>query len=96
MIDETKDRSVKVYFGVGASSFPTRRPDAVIEEFGAEQGAMLVEYVESIIRETTNYHPGADLAAAQLKLQDGLRSSHGELSEDAIRAVGRWYSYSWR
>lgn len=92
--------AVLVYLGVGISSYPTRLADALADYFGEDRAEVLRERVDALLREAwLDRHDWGttDLSEATRKVEANVRSSHPELSDDAVRALAWNFSYaSWK
>lgn len=83
-------------FGHAPSGAPRTSPEALIERFGAEEGAELRGYVEAVRAVAFAQHAGADLGESTRAMMAAVGAAFPELSEEALRAVGAYWSYSWR
>jgi hypothetical protein len=96
VIDEVKDRAVRIYFDRHGRPFPVADSRAVLKAFGDEEGAELASYVASILREAGRYPVGPDLVEYGKKLFAELRGSHPELSEGALGLLVGYCTYAMR
>jgi hypothetical protein len=91
--------AVLIYLGVGISSYPTRLPDALCDYVGDDRADPLRERVDALLSEAW-LDPAdwgtTDLSEAQRHVEDKIRASHPELTEDAVRALGWHFSYASR
>ncbi len=94
-----KSDAVLLYLMVGRNSFPTQDPDAVIAKYGQLRGREVTSFVEALIREimtakvdwaSHSIESGAELAMSEME------AKHPDLSDDAIKALGWQFSFSWR
>jgi hypothetical protein len=98
LVDEMKSRAVVVYLSVGRSSFPHCDPEAVIETFGAEAAESLMPYASAVASEVLNIWTDwsthtLDSAGEEAAAQ--MRQRHPELDDEAIKALGWHFSYTY-
>jgi hypothetical protein len=96
MDDDLRNAAVLTYFVHRATGVPGTRPQALIELFGPEQGAALREYVEAVCAEAFRQHAGADLGESTRRMMETVGAVYPELPDEALKAVGAFWSYSWR
>ena len=88
-----------------SSSFRARQPrtpsapQRLTERFGDDLGLDLVQYSEAVLAELYSLPPDwsrDDLRSATEKAVGRVRSSHPELSAEALTALGWSFSWDWK
>jgi hypothetical protein len=90
---------VVAYFRGATLPFPHQSPAAVEEALGAAAAARLRPRLEQLSREALawpvdwDHH---DLVSATRAVQGGLAARHPELDQEAVTALGWFFSYTFK
>lgn len=83
---------VAYIWGDRALPWPSERPEALTEE----QRAYLPK-IKSVIATAFADDPTDEtLSAMADRVESGVRTAHPELTEEAVRAIGNYYSFCWK
>ena len=85
-------------WGTGERSWPSRDPEAVERTFGDETVDLLprVLAVFALVDAAPTLWQTEDLTTATNRIEALVREQHPEFSDDAVRAIGNEYSFTWR
>lgn len=96
-IDDRLSTAVTTFVTCEPHGFPHTDSAALAERFGADEAAELEPRITTLIGEMMPMPmPGADLGAGTRRAEEAMAARHPELDTDAITALGRYFSYSWR
>ena len=83
---------VAYIWGDGALPWPSERPAALTEE----QQAYLPQ-IKSVIATAFAHDPTEEtLDTMAERVESAVRTAHPELTEEAVRAIGNYYSFCWK
>jgi hypothetical protein len=90
---------VQLYLGYGSAPFPRQDAMAVMARFGPEDGARLIERLESLVRDAGDLQPDwkrHSLVSAAEWAERKMKQRHPELNGTALAAFGWAFSYWWK
>jgi hypothetical protein len=98
MTPDQKSRAVLLYLSVGRLPMPYRDPDALITEFGTDEGEKLEKYVQGLLSEmfsipTQEHWQEHSLVSLTDAAKAGMRVRHPQLSDEVIQALGWAFSF---
>lgn len=89
-----------IVFGLTTQSWPSIDHDKFIEHYGEEKSAVLLPEIQSILTEAMkiqiDWNANNDLVAAGQKVEQIMAVEHPELSPDALKKIGNYFTYQWR
>jgi hypothetical protein len=96
VVDRELSRAVVAYLRGSGLAWPTETPEAVATELGAEATARLMPRLKQLAREAV-YWPvdwqDHDLVSATRAVEEDITAAHPELDQNAVRALGWYFSY---
>ncbi|SOD82515.1 hypothetical protein [Streptomyces sp. Ag109_G2-15] len=99
MSDERKSAAITVFLGRGESPFPQRDEAAVLARFGPDDGPGLAAYAKEIVSEAAAFDiewGDQSLSSGTAHFREEMRRRHPELTDEAVAALGWFFSYMWR
>ena len=99
MADEELSRAVVAYFRGAGLPFPHQSLEAVEEALGAAAAARLRPRLEQLTQGAFTWPVDwdrHDLVPATHVVQEGLASRHPELDQEAVAALGWFFSYTFK
>ena len=90
-----ESRAVRLYVKLGVVGGDEPR---VIDEFGKEEGAKLVQYAKSIVSELDVKVDWSteSLEGAAKRIVDAISSRHPELDHEALQVLRTKFCYDWK
>lgn len=96
MVDEELSRAVVAYIRGSGRAWPSASPEAVVKAFGTEAAERLMPRLGQVAREAV-YWPvdwqAHDLVSATRAVEEAIAVAHPELDQDAVSALGWYFSY---
>ena len=79
-------------WGDHSQSWPSERPEALTEE----QQEYLPTIKSALVAAFAHAPTEEDLSSAAVGAESDVRKQHPELSPEALRAIGNYYSFCWK
>ena len=94
--DDLLSQAVVAYaWGNPRLPWPGRRPDAV-RELAGDQAEHLLNRITGLLAEAAQVPTCSDLAAYGTRIEEKLRLTHPDLSDEAREAISGIFTYAWR
>lgn len=92
-------KAIVLFIGFGEAFAPDHDPTRLVREFGAAEAAILEPKVRAILDELARIEVDWSkhtLVSAEQEVLAKMHARHPDLSEEALRALGWDFTFSWR
>lgn len=92
-------KAIVLFIGFGEAIAPHHDSARLVREFGAAEAAILEPKVRAILDELARIQVDwskQTLLSAEQEVLAKMRARHPDLSEEALRALGWDFTFSWR